>query len=89
MIILLDGSKMKTREKAHEYIKQKLNFPDYYGMNLDALWDMLTTIVVDDLILYNKKAMLDNLGEHGEILIETFKEAAEENRNMKFRILNV
>ena len=28
----------------HQYLKEKLEFPDYYGNNLDALYDMLTSL---------------------------------------------
>ena len=31
------------REKLHRRIRDALDFPPYYGMNLDALSDMLTT----------------------------------------------
>ena len=33
--IVLYGEEMK--ENPHEYIKEKLDFPDYYGENLDEL----------------------------------------------------
>ena len=42
MTIRLDASKMKTRSEAHPYLKEKLSFPEYYGGNLDALYDVLT-----------------------------------------------
>lgn len=32
-----------TREALHACIRDTLGFPDYYGMNLDALYDMLTS----------------------------------------------
>jgi len=32
-----------TREELHSRIRDALEFPPYYGMNLDALSDMLTT----------------------------------------------
>jgi ribonuclease inhibitor len=40
--ILLDFSVPDTKEKAHDYIAEQMGFPDYYGKNLDALYDMLT-----------------------------------------------
>ena len=32
------------KELVHNYIAEKLGFPDYYGKNLDALYDCLTDI---------------------------------------------
>lgn len=33
-----------TRREIHEYIAEKMAFPEYYGHNLDALYDCLTDI---------------------------------------------
>lgn len=33
-----------TKSQLHEYLKDKLDLPDYYGENLDALYDCLTEI---------------------------------------------
>ena len=41
--IELNGAKMVDKETTHEYLKEKLSLPDYYGANLDALWDCLST----------------------------------------------
>ena len=42
--VKLNGNKMKSKEEAHLYIKKKLKHPEYYGNNLDALWDTLSSI---------------------------------------------
>lgn len=39
---LVDLSDVRTMEAFHEAIAATLAFPDYYGRNLDALWDCLT-----------------------------------------------
>ena len=72
--IVLYGEEMK--ENPHEYIKEKLDFPDYYGENLDALFDCLTEV-------YNKTIIIKDSGELDEDLIATFKDACEENPNLK------
>lgn len=45
MIIVLDGKKMLSKESLHIELKAKLELPEYYGENLDALWDCLTSWV--------------------------------------------
>ena len=42
MNVELDGRLMTDRTATHEYLKDKLALPDYYGKNLDALYDLLT-----------------------------------------------
>lgn len=39
--IVLDVSKIKTMYNLHAYLKETLHLPDYYGFNMDALWDCL------------------------------------------------
>ena len=72
--IILYGEEME--ENPHEYIKEKLDFPDYYGENLDALFDCLSEIDNKTIIIKNREK-LDN------DLIATFKDACEENPNLK------
>ena len=40
--LLIDVSGIVDEETFHEYISKKLNFPGYYGFNLDAFWDCFT-----------------------------------------------
>lgn len=42
MKVVLDALCMDEKEKAHRYLKEKLELPDYCGGNLDALYDCLT-----------------------------------------------
>ena len=39
--ITLDFSKIKSYLALHQYFTQVFSLPDYYGNNLDALWDCL------------------------------------------------
>ena len=72
--IVLYGEEMK--ENPHEYIKEKLDFPDYYGGNLDALYDCLCELS-EKIIIIKDSSVLD------EDLIATFKDASVENPNLK------
>ena len=40
----LDGAALRELPAAHDYLQRVLGFPDWYGKNLDALFDLLTDI---------------------------------------------
>ena len=62
--IRLNGKKMTDRKAAHAYLKKKLHLPEYYGNNLDALWDCLTTDYSGKMIILHDPQMVHNqLGE--------------------------
>lgn len=42
MNVYLDASCLIEKNQAHNYLKEQLQFPEYYGKNLDALYDCLT-----------------------------------------------
>ncbi|NLM35231.1 MAG: barstar family protein [Clostridiales bacterium] len=81
--IRLNGEKMINKAATHAYLKEKLALPSYYGENLDALWDCLEEDPSErKVILYNTKAMIDNLGSYGEGIINLLEQVAMENNNI-------
>ena len=40
----LDGNVLADAAKVHDYLMEMLDFPEYYGKNLDALHDCLTDL---------------------------------------------
>jgi ribonuclease inhibitor len=70
---------MTDRESLHAYLKQTLALPDYYGGNLDALFDCLTEMAQPTLFRFAHLNQLQTLGDYGLALVETFRDAAEEN----------
>ena len=42
--IIIDCSRIQTREDLHRIFRESLSFPAWYGNNLDALYDCLTDI---------------------------------------------
>ena len=76
MKVILDGRKMVDKETTHEYLKKELQLPDYYGCNLDALYDCLTeTEEALEIQIDYQEDLYENLGEYAEALIETMQDA--------------
>lgn len=70
----LDGELIKQR--GHDYLAEALDFPEYYGKNLDALYDCLTQIDCEIVLI--------NAGAVDKDIIDTFKDAAGENDFLTF-----
>ena len=74
----IDGNLIK--KEGHDYLKEALNFPEYYGKNLDALYDCLCEIGVEtEIVLINSEGVSSDI-------VDTFVDAASENENLKFEI---
>ena len=54
------GSKIYTEQDFHNQISKIFSIQDYYGNNLDALWDLLSTNVERPITLVWKDAMFAN-----------------------------
>lgn len=72
--VVLYGEEMK--ENPHEYIKEKLDFPEYYGENLDALFDCLTEMGRKTIIIKDSDIV-------DEEIVATFVDASEENPDIE------
>ena len=64
--IYLNGKAMRDREQMHAYLRKRLKLPEYYGNNLDALYDCLTEWREEtELIVRNSAALRKNTGKYG------------------------
>ena len=87
MIVELDCRMMTDRGTAHDYLAEKFEFPGYYGRNLDALFDLLSTYEKDAQIVVNAPELLEeNLGAYGKNILKTLEEAARENPKLILQI---
>lgn len=70
----VDCGLMKDRASAHDALQQSLPLPDYYGRNLDALYDCLQELG-DCVILLKNAGALEAIGDYGQALRETFRDS--------------
>ena len=74
---ILDFSEIKTVLELHQYLREVFSLPDYYGNNMDALWDCLSCC-------YNESTTIElrNLNELRKRLEQTTKTMLEVFQNL-------
>lgn len=84
---VLDFSNCKYLGEVHKIIKDELELPDFYGENLDALWDSVTGIMyvpANIKIIFKPETKPSaDLANAVEEIISVFKEAEEEYGQIK------
>ena len=83
--VILDAKKMVEKENMHEYFAKKFDLPEYYGKNLDALFDCLCEINEPTLIKLKNEDALQ--GDTKESLIRLFHDVCNENELVKFELV--
>ena len=83
MDYILDAEKLQSGESAHPYLKEVLQFPDYYGHNLDTLYDCLTDICEPRIIRI--QMLLPEGSDFYRRLLAVMRDAARENPRIEVR----
>ena len=87
MLIELKGSLMKDRAALHDLLKTQLQLPEYYGRNLDALFDLLTERKeATEIVVTDWTEVEINLGGYAASLMDTLYDAAKENPALTVKV---
>lgn len=82
---IIDLNIPSTREVLHSYLKEELDLPSYYGNNLDALYDCLTS-VTEPLCIGLRVPFADetdpDLYPYLEKAVQVFADAEDANNNL-------
>ena len=82
--IILDGEQMRNRRAVHDHLAEQLGLPEYYGRNLDALYDLLTERGFPTrLVVQHKETLLSRLGKYGIALCRTLEDAGRANPSLE------
>lgn len=77
--ITIDCRTISDSAQLHDLLARELAFPDWYGHNLDALFDCLTEVDEElELVLTGWNTLTDWAGGFTEV----FSDAAAENPNL-------
>ena len=83
--MIIDCSLFDSKLRLHEYLKKELNFPEYYGKNLDALFDLLTERREEtEIIIENFDELKENFGSYADAFLDVLHDASEENEKIKY-----
>ncbi len=80
--VILNFSEAETQQDIHEVLKEALAFPDYYGENLDALYDCLTDICEDTAIGFCQRDDESEAAAYLRKAQRVFLDAEEENPHL-------
>jgi ribonuclease inhibitor len=93
MKVVIDGDDINTEADFHRKIAEVMKFPSYYGKNLDALWDVLSTDIERPVTLVWKNsassqvAMGENFGKIIDILNKVVDQDIEWGLDEKFEVV--
>ncbi len=85
--VVLEGSSFVTARDVHAALAEALDFGPYYGFNLDALWDVLTTDVERPVMIEWKDILIseERLGAEFEKIVDVLRRVVEFDNEMGFK----
>ena len=82
---ILDGNLITDKKSLHDTLSASLLLPDWYGRNLDALYDCLTDIQEEtEIQILNPESLESHLGSYSLSLARTIYNASQENTRINY-----
>ncbi len=79
----IDAACFTSRKDTHLYLKKVFKNCEYYGNSLDALHDVLTSMMrPTNIKISNFAKAKETLGEYADSLTEVFEDSAKRNENL-------
>ena len=84
MNVIVDGALILNREMLHDTLSTALRLPAWYGRNLDALYDCLTDVQEETVVVLRDRAALEeHLGGYGRRFMRLLEEVSRENPHLR------
>ena len=85
--IQLDITTFEEKIALHRYLKERMGFPFYYGGNLDALFDELSSITEPTHITLRYSTVpRGGMVDYTPKLLHVFGDASRENYNLRLTV---
>lgn len=86
-VFYIDLSGIESKEEFHKALKRELPLPEYYGGNLDALYDVLTDVSDEwNIIFYNSSGFKLCMEKYYNSFEKLCKNVMSECENIRIRI---
>ena len=84
MKYIIDLNGITTRQQFHEQVMQKLPCPEYYGRNLDALYDVITDRSEPvEIVFLQFRDFLHQMPGYAEAVENMCMDVMAKNKNVK------
>ena len=82
--IIIDGSCIGSREEFFEALRQQIGAALLIGSNLDALYDVLTSLTVHTVIeIHDETKLAAVLGDYWKKVLWMLNDCLDENENLE------
>lgn len=79
----LDGAAIGGKRALHDALAEQLGFPEWYGRNLDALYDLLGEESEPVcIVIHGREAMEARLGGYFRVFLGLLRDLAEEGHDV-------
>lgn len=86
-IVTIDFDLFFRRKQLHEYLKTELVLPDYYGMNLDAMYDVLSIYPWEvTFFIKNAEVSVDRNSTYKNRFLQVLKAAEKVNPKIHLEV---
>ncbi len=85
---ILNGKDIRSLDDLYDQLSSRLSFPEHFGRNLDALWDVLSADIEGPFEIEWKNAndSRKTMGKNFERAVKVLQELQKERNDFKLKI---